>query len=222
MEINSLSISGFRGEPVPNRFFQQQSSAALAVVFPGLGYHADLPVLYYPRLIALEHGADVLCLDTAYNRSAEYSRLSDSGQLEWIDADAGAALTVALAQRPYQRLLLIGKSLGSMAMGGLLDRLLDLPRSAWLWLTPVLSDERLVAQVARYQPLSLFVIGSADHYYDPAVLQQVTEATRSQPVVIDGADHSLEVKGQAQQSLQALQQVMAAVGSFISAWSQAA
>ena len=39
----------------------------LAVVFPGVGYHADKPLLYYSRKLAVQYGYEVIC--------AEYGQL---------------------------------------------------------------------------------------------------------------------------------------------------
>src|SRR5215210_1072785 len=63
----TLDIRGHRGDAVPNTFFAQDSETHhLAVVFPGLGYTAHMPVLYYPRRLLLERGADVLLVEYDY------------------------------------------------------------------------------------------------------------------------------------------------------------
>ncbi len=211
-----LEITGYHGEAVPNLFYQQEAETdGLALIFPGFGYNADLPVLYYPNLIAQQHNLDVLRLDTAYSRRPEFTRLGAAERLAWLDADASAALDAALAQRAYQRLLLIGKSIGTRAMGGLLQRYDQLPHSSWLWLTPVLTDPRLVEQIRLRQPRSLFVIGTADDFYQPGTLNELVQATDGGLVVIQQGDHSLEIPGQIQLSLQALVQVMSAVDEWI-------
>ena len=35
----------------------------LAVVFPGVGYHADKPLLYYSRKLAAQYGYEIICAD---------------------------------------------------------------------------------------------------------------------------------------------------------------
>ena len=35
----------------------------LAVVFPGIGYHADKPLLYYSRKLAAQQGYEIICAD---------------------------------------------------------------------------------------------------------------------------------------------------------------
>src|SRR5512138_1432044 len=120
MNERMLSIQGYHGEAVPHVFYQQEGEIdALALLFPGYGYHADLPVLYYPGLIARAHGMDLLRLDTAYSRRAAFRQATEDKQEVWSDEDANAALDAALEQRPYKKLVLIGKSLGTLAMAGL-------------------------------------------------------------------------------------------------------
>ncbi len=212
----TLNIKGYRGEPVQNRFYQQEEkTGALAVILPGFGYHNDLPVLFYPWKIALNLGMDVLRLDTAYSQRADYGRSSLAERSAWLNADADAALGAALASRAYQRIILIGKSLGTRAMGHMLERGSSLPASDWIWLTPVLSDSALVTQVQRRHPRSLFAIGTADDFYDQGILNKLVDATSGKLVVIPGADHSLEVPGKIRESIEALEQVMTEIEEFI-------
>jgi len=67
IRILSIPISGYNSTTVPNRFFQQTGAArTLAVVLPGLNYTCDMPLLYYPSRLLVEHGADVLQVQADY------------------------------------------------------------------------------------------------------------------------------------------------------------
>ncbi len=212
----TLHAPGHHNEPVPNLLYRQEDETdTLAVILPGFGYHADLPLLFYPGRIVMNHGMDLLRLETAYSRRPEFSRLPDRDQLAWLDADTDAILDAALAQRSYHQLILIGKSLGTMAMGHLLERYPNLPASRWVWLTPVLTDLRLVEQVQQQRPASLFAIGNADRYYNEGLLQILVDTTQGKPIVVEGGNHILEVPGGIHQSIQALDEVMTAVETFI-------
>jgi len=58
-----IEIRGYRGEAVPHRFFEQEGGADhLAVILPGRGYTAQMPLLFYPVELLLARGADVLVL----------------------------------------------------------------------------------------------------------------------------------------------------------------
>ena len=35
----------------------------IAVIFPGIGYHADKPLLYYSSRVARQYGYEVMCAD---------------------------------------------------------------------------------------------------------------------------------------------------------------
>ena len=41
----------------------EETMKKIAVVFPGVGYHADKPLLYYSRKIAGRHGYEIVCAD---------------------------------------------------------------------------------------------------------------------------------------------------------------
>ena len=67
IEFSSLTIHGYSGKPVPNLFARQRGDAStLAVLLPGQGYTARMPLFYYAEQIALERGWDVLSVDYAY------------------------------------------------------------------------------------------------------------------------------------------------------------
>ena len=40
----------------------QNQKGKLAVIFPGVGYHADKPLLYYGRKLAKQHGYQEICV----------------------------------------------------------------------------------------------------------------------------------------------------------------
>jgi hypothetical protein len=213
---SQLLITGYKDVPVPNRFYRQESEThSLAIILPGFGYNVDLPLLYYPGRIALSKTMDLLCLETEYNLHPTFSKLTDAEQLACLDADADAAFDAAVSQRAYQKIIFIGKSLGTMEMGHLLERYHTLPNSRWVWLTPVLTDPRLVEQIQKHHPISLFAMGTNDHYYDDSVLRALIKATQGKLITIQEANHSLEIPGNIRQSIQALNQVMTEIEAFM-------
>lgn len=116
-----LEIVGHCGDPVPNTFWRQRGETAhVGVVLPGAGYTCQMPLLYYPTRLLLGAGADVLQVEYAYLGQAAFRALPDDEQERRFFADVEAALRTGAAQRAYGRLTLVGKSLGTLAMGHLL------------------------------------------------------------------------------------------------------
>lgn len=211
-----LQITGYRAEPVPNTFHRQDDEARhVAILLPGVAYTCQMPLLYYPTRLLLALGADVLWVEYAHHRRADFLALSDSERERWFITDVSAACQAALAQRPYQQITLIGKSMGTLAMGHLLTSDARLVQARAIWLTPLLRNSRLRAQIQQSKPRSLFVIGTADSHYDPAHLAEMQKATGGDVSVIDRGDHSLEIEGDIWRSLQAIEQVMRAIQVFL-------
>lgn len=208
----TLEIVGYRDEPVPHRFFRQdRETRHLAIVLPGMGYTADMPLLHYPAQLLLQAGADVLVVDYAYSQRADFAALPPSEREAWLFADVSAAFRAALAQRPYHAVTLLGKSLGTLAMARLLDTEAELAGARTVWLTPVLTNDRVWAQLRHAGRRSVVAIGTADPFYDEARIAEVRALPGTEVVVIDGADHSLELPGDALGSLAALEQVLHAL-----------
>ncbi len=212
----TLEIAGYQDEPVANTFFQQEDETQhLAILLPGAGYTAHMPLIYYPMRLLLALGADVLRVEYLYLGRADYAALPPAERVRWLFADVTAAYRSAVAQGPYQQVTLVGKSLGTLAMGHLLITEGELPPAQAVWLTPLLWNDRLRAQIQQARPRSLFAIGTADPHYNEAYLAELQAATHGDAVVIDGANHSLEIEGDVMQSLRALEQVMRAVQAFL-------
>ena len=211
--IESLSISGYRGRSVPNTFFRRQEETQhLAVVLPGIRYTCQMPLLYYPTMLLLEEfGANVLWVEYAYDKQPDFNALPGSEKEVWLFADAGAACRAALAQRPYEEIALIGKSLGTLAMEHLLTTEASLAEALAIWLTPLLKNDSLRAQIREREQRSLLVIGTEDPHYDPNYLEGVEN------LVLEGADHSLEIRGHPRQSLRALEEVLQTIQTFVHA-----
>ncbi len=207
-----LAVVGTGGAPVPHKFLRQAAPTGdLALVLPGSGYTADMPLLHYPARLLLEAGADLLALEYAYGGLAAPERERR------LAADVGAACRAALAQRPYEWVTLLGKSLGTIAMAGLFAAGIVPPEARAIWLTPVLGDDHVWAAMQRTRPPAVVAIGTADPFYDAGRLAAVRATAGVEAVVVDGADHGLELPGDVLGSLAALERVVRAVQRLLTA-----
>jgi predicted alpha/beta-hydrolase family hydrolase len=212
LKITSIPISGYAGKTVPNRFFRQEGAArALAVLFPGLNYTCDMPLLFYPMKLLLERGAEVLQVRTDYTMPA-YRSLPPEERAAWLAADARAVVQVARLQGEYARLVLAGKSIGTIALASLVP--LE-PQAVTIWLTPLLRNPLVTAAAEQNRGAALFVAGTSDDLYDTAALKRIQAATQTKAELVEGGDHSLEIDGDFFASLRALEQVMQAIAGFL-------
>lgn len=213
--VKTLTINGYHHELVPNTFIQQKGETQhLAIVLPGLRYTADGPLLYYPTNLLLAMEADVLRVEYTYWR-ADFQTLKHDEQAHWIFTDATASYQAAMAQRHYTRLTFIGKSLGTLSMGHVL-RTETLPSQVeTIWLTPLIRNDRLRGQIQQFEQRSLLVIGTADPHYDSAVLREIQESSNRKTMIIDRADHGLNIENNVIQSIEALKKVILTVERFL-------
>ena len=208
-------VKGYNGEILPWTLWEQPSgSAVLAVVFPGFGYNADLPVLYYPALQLFSSGADVARLEKRYNEVHGFMDQPDGEQDRWLAADAGAVLSASLGRRKYQRVILVGKSLGTISAALCLQNRPDLPRVSCAWLTPVLSHPLVWRELAEGAVPGIVAIGTRDHFFDPHKINQLKTRPNLSCLVFPEADHSLEKDGDVTASIQYIQELTAAVAKL--------
>ena len=157
----------------------------LAVVFPGIGYHTDLPLLYYARKLAAARGYAV--------REVHYRgfprRVGD-----WCDKTIHDTTKLALEQanellyhmnyEELDSLLFIGKSIGT-AVAAAYAKEHDIDPKLVLY-TPI--DETF-----RYPIKNAIVFhGTNDRYADTKKIEAACKKASVPLFLSEGASHSLE------------------------------
>jgi predicted deacylase len=79
----------------------------------------------------------------------------------------------------------------------------------------LLTVQWLCSRIEQVRPRSLFIIGTADRFYQPEILKHLEDVAQGHSVVIQGANHGLEVPGSIPQSLNALHQIVGAIQEFL-------
>ncbi|HUG14003.1 MAG TPA: alpha/beta family hydrolase [Thermomicrobiales bacterium] len=211
-----IEATGYRDRQVPNTFVRQgDASDRLAVFLPGFGYSCDMPLFYYAELLLLSAGVEVLRVEYAYNREPDFRDLPAEEQRAWLLTDAAAALRAGLGEGEYCQLILIGKSIGTRAMGHILTAEPVPPNTRAVWLTPLLRDTVLREHLRKITTPSLLVVGAADDHYDAACLQEIEDSRGHVALVVAGADHSLDIVGDAVGSARAMADVLMAIAAFL-------
>lgn len=216
MKRNTLEVVGYKNQQVPNTFITQPTPTQhLGILLPGYRHSVDKAHLHYAGRILLEQGADLLKVEYAYF-DTNFLEQPESERENWLSSDVFAICNTALAQRAYNQITLVGKSLGTLAMALLLEDS-RFQSATCVWLTPLLTVEWLCSRIEQVKPRSLFVTGTADHYYKPDILERLEAATKGRAEVIEGVHHNLEIPGSISESLSALRQIVEAIDDFLNA-----
>jgi hypothetical protein len=214
MEFISLDVAGYERRPVPaSMILSGGETGHLGVILPGYRHTVDMPDLHYAGLILQSKGADVLRVHYSYSKT-DFMKRPQREQDDWLAADVRAACAAGMRRGSYAGITLIGKSLGTLAMGHLLDDPV-FSKAACVWSTPILANEWLCAQIRKHHPRSLFIIGTADHFYQPALLAELAGATNGTTLVLEGVHHGLEIEGDVPGTLAALNKIVDAVQAFL-------
>jgi pimeloyl-ACP methyl ester carboxylesterase len=215
MELSSLNAVGYKNQQVPNTFMIQPTPTGhLGIILPGYRHSVDMADLHYAGRILLEQGADLLQVEYAYYRT-DFMKQPNSEQDKWISSDVFAICNAAFSHRSYRQITFVGKSLGTLAMGHLLaDRRFQ--RATCVWSTPLLTVEWLRSRIEQVHPRSLFIVGTADKFYKPDLLKDLENVTNGRAVIIESANHGLQIPGSISKSLAALNQIVQALQEFLS------
>lgn len=145
------------------------------LVLPGRHYSPEAPLLFFATQTALTRGWDVR--QVWWEAPA---RGSGSDEIAWVGDQLDAAL-----EDYTGRVLVIGKSLGTLAAG----RAAQCGHDA-AWLTPLLTDREAAAPLLSYPAAQFVLIGSSD----PFLRQEVLDELPGTHLLVAG-DHVLRVPG---------------------------
>ncbi|WP_223167204.1 hypothetical protein [Nonomuraea sp. SYSU D8015] len=157
---------------VPTR--HEGASDRVAVILPGAGYLPARPLLHFARSVLARQGWSVQEIWWEAPATRDLEVLT-----RWVTDQARRAVEAEKAER----LLLVGKSLGSLAAPLAAER--GLPA---IWLTPLLHIDSVVDGLRRSQAPTLLIGGTADRAWAGDTVR-----TLGHPYLeIPGADHGVE------------------------------
>jgi predicted alpha/beta-fold hydrolase len=213
---DQLKIKGYNGRFLKNRYLKQSDDTQdVALVFPGLAYNSNMPLLHYSVETILASGINVLTVDYDYSNNSEFMKQSQTTKSDWLIEDVEAALKVITEEENQKVVCLTGKSLGTLALGYLLETHENLRDTKTIWLTPLIRNPELLEQMLAYMKDAVMVIGTKDPHYDRDIVDRLNASTQLSGIIIDGANHSLEIEGDVTQSLRVLMQIVAILHQFL-------
>lgn len=78
MHVEQLpSVTGYGGKLIQHSFTRRSGGGShLGIIFPGMGYTAQMPLLYYASRVLLTKGADVMAMEQVYAREKGFAECS--------------------------------------------------------------------------------------------------------------------------------------------------
>ena len=183
------------------------SEKRIAVIFPGIGYHKDKPLLYYSSKIAKSYGFDIINVE--YNNMPENVK----GNPKLMKKAADIAYEQALLQlksidfNNYDTVLFIGKSLGTVVLNKFSSAINV--KALQILYTPV---EATFA----YNSLnrSITFIGDNDPWSELSAIEKLTENQKIPLHILKKCNHSLECEN-VRYNIEILADVMLKTDRFI-------
>ena len=177
----------------------------IAVIFPGIGYHSDKPLLYYSRKLAKEAGYEIR--EVPYKNFPPRIRGSEQKMRQALETAADQAETILkdLDFSAYDRILFIGKSIGTaVAVHYAAEHRL---KPFQLMYTPLPETFYLAGEDGISQISGVAFHGTADPWADTETLAALADRFKVPLHLTEGGNHSLET-GDALTDLKTLLKVM--------------
>lgn len=167
----------------------------LVIMFPGVGYGLDCPLLYYADFVYETKGFDRVHMN--YQSIFSNRDLSLENKLQKV-REYILEQVKDINFNSYDEVVFLSKSIGSVEAGILAERLkLDVVQ---VFITPI---EEAVSYCNNN---SCVVIGTQDKAYE--LYENHCDKNKIRALYIKDANHSLEVEGQPYESIDVLKSVM--------------
>lgn len=178
----------------------------LAVIFPGIGYHGDKPLLYYSKKLAACYGFEVM--EVPYGNFPKDVK----GSAEKMEQAFASALKQSeeilkdVVFEEYDKILFISKSIGTAVAAAYGER--KGIQTANVFYTPVEASLRLISQPG------IVFHGTSDSWAETKPLLDACGEKGYKVHLIEGGNHSLET-GDVLQDLKNMSYIMQKTNDYI-------
>lgn len=159
----------------------------LAVIFPGMGYHSDKPLLYFSKRLAREKGYEIEEVQYDFPYKAR-EIMNDKARMQEAFEIATSQMKEQLGNMDfasYGDVVFIGKSIGT-ALAAYYDRMLQV-HARHIVFTPVPQTFELLSEKA-----GLVFHGLSDPWCPSDVAKEQCKRLELELYTVEGANHSLE------------------------------
>jgi hypothetical protein len=216
LTLSILEVPAHKDLPFSNKYVQQSKPAdSLAIIFPGLKYTCDMPLLYYTTQLLLDQGRDIIQLWSDY-RAPEFKELSQAEQTQSTLEYSSGLVAVGKDARWYKRFILVGKSMGTLTMTLLLTKFPEFRTETSIWLTPLVNLPPIQQAIDSISGRAFVAGGDADPTFDQENISLYKSNPNISVTVLRNADHSLAIPGDQLGTLQVLSRFLKDLTSFLS------
>lgn len=212
--MQKVHVQGYNGVEFENLFIEKNGKK-LAVLFPGIGYNNDMPLQYYTAKLLEQQGYDILKVNYRYNDKPEFLDATFEEKMKWMHEDVKASLDEILKEKSYEDILLVCKSIGTIAGLEALKIYQSLNQAKIIWLTPLTHNSIMVEQLKTLQNDGLIIIGTDDPCYVKENIDELSKMENYEVCVFPQADHSMELVGNPLASIDIIKQVLLKIESFL-------
>lgn len=180
----------------------------IAVLFPGIGYHTDKPLLYYSRKLAMERGYEIAEVKygelpanvkgntkkmlEAFNKALQYSK----EQLDKIDFNV------------YDEVLFISKSVGTAVAAAYAKN--NKINARQIYYTPVAESFEVIGENG------IVFHGTADPWVDTDIVRNECEKRNLPLYITENANHSMET-GNVEKDIVIMEEIMKKTAEYMDA-----
>lgn len=212
MKLIQDVVKGYKGEL--NNVLIENGGEKLAIFFPGVGYNNDMPLLYYSAKLLGELGYDILRVNYRYNNE-DFNKSSFEEKRKWIQFDVNASINHIFENQGYTQIVLVCKSIGTIAGLESLKSHKQLSDAKVIWLTPLTHNEQFVSELKKIDNESIVIIGTNDPCYVSENVEQISNLLNFKIITCPETDHSLEISGDIIGSINTMEGILKNIKSFL-------
>ena len=158
----------------------------ICFMFSGTGYTYDKPLMYYSTTFMLELGYDVVQI--CYSFEQQQFEQEPTAISEMVYSTTNPIVTYMLDSKPYQEVVYLGKSLGTLPIIDFYMQQHTSFPSRYVLFTPLLSFEHTLHNLQDKH--AFLAIGTADPHFSQEKLDQLN---CHHLAIVESANHSLEL-----------------------------
>ncbi|KQL52296.1 hypothetical protein AN964_01205 [Heyndrickxia shackletonii] len=212
-QINTNIVQGYKEKDIPfSLYADENKSSNLAIFLPGGGYSVERPLFHYATKIFLNRSFDILHINYQYNDSF-YDDFSNEELAEAVKYDVRTVIDKIFGDSPYENYYLVGKSLGTIAMGTELKRQIFKNAKA-VWLTPLLHRDDVFNAMISSENSGLCFIGDNDYCYIEDRYNQLLKNPNILSTLFPKVNHGLEYEDDTPETIEVLKKIMKEMEQF--------